>query len=117
MSQQAMQDSCAKAGINPNITPVVVDLAAGAGREHYMVNVCPTILACRAKTKSYWISNLKRPFVLEELLKLQGFLDPARIGSGILAVPQGELRFMIGNAMTCTVLEAILRQLLASLEL
>ena len=108
-SVKAMRVFCASRHVDPARVPVIVDLAAGRSREGIHVDIAPTILANRAKSRSLWITNLNRPLCSQDYLMLQGFEGCIqRLAPGIASISPAELGEMLGNAMTYTVLEAIM---------
>ncbi len=94
----------------PNQTECIVDLQAGKGRELCVIDEFPTILAGRAESQAYYATKLQRRVTIRELMRLQG-VELARFKlDGVSATAVGR---MAGNAMSCNVVEEILKQLLA----
>ena len=95
---------------------IIVDIGGGASQTaHYTVNEFPTITATRAVSFAFWVADLGRRVTLEELMLLQGF-DPAMFeGRAAAKVTDARLAHMIGNAMSCNVLERLLPCVLDSI--
>ena len=101
-------------GIVPQRTDCIIDLAAGKGRDHFTIDKFPTILACRASSRSYYATRLQRRVTLGEMMRLQG-MDPGRLKlDGVSDTAVGK---MIGNAMSCNVMKAICKSCLACADL
>lgn len=90
----------------------VVDLGAGRGnrlcRDHF-----PTLTATRCKRLDYWSPNLRRRFSLKELARAQG----ASAKMNMESVSKTAMGHIIGNAMSITVVQALLRSGLQALGL
>ena len=96
-------------GYNVKNTTAVVDFASS--RLNVMVEQSPCLTASRGADGGHWLVRHGRQMSRDEMLRVQGF-DPYLVQThGI-----GDRKFgaAIGNAMTQTVVEELLRNLLAS---
>lgn len=93
-------------------TDSIADL--GASRLKVMHDVCPCLLATRTGDQAYWSLRRLRPLKLTELIKLQGF-QPAWFDNADAVISDRQLGNALGNAITATILERVLRQLFISM--
>lgn len=98
--------SAVRKGVELKDSRVVVDIGASKGFAHYAVDAFPTITSTRATMRSWWIADLGRRPTLAELAMLQGF-EIKDIDYKAAKVSEKRLLHMIGNAMSCNVLERL----------
>ena len=73
-----------------------------------MHDLCPAISCARAAARSYWLVSEGRRLTILELLRLQGFSEK---DLPILErMSERQVGLMVGDAMTVTVLSAVLRE-------
>ena len=89
----------------------VVDAQAGINFKHATQNYVPCITASRSKRGGFLLLRQRRWMTTAELGKCQGFDISVLNTKG---VPETELRMMIGNSMTKSVLDRTLPRLLYS---
>ena len=98
---------CAK-GVNPYMTPVVVDVMASVGRfESFQIDASPCLTRSRASQFGYWCSTKGGFLDTRDMSLLQGF-DESCIdwrGAGVSAYQFGAC---IGNTMSVNVLRLLL---------
>lgn len=101
-------------GLSPELVDAVVDIGGGRAKGHLMIGSCPTITATRAQSEDYWLTSARRRLSQKELFRLQGFKDEEVDFSGLSMQQVGKL---VGNAMTVTVLAALIQEGLSACEL
>ena len=108
--------SAASCGVELKTSRIIVDIGGTSQFAHYTVDEFPTITAERAMLLfAYWVADLGRRVTLDELMLLQGF-DPAMFeGRKEAKVTDARLAHMVGNAMSCNVLERLLPCVLDSI--
>lgn len=99
----------AKRGIDPCTRHCIVDVGSGRGKATYMIDMCPTITKSRGGSCGFYDTKRSTRLSVQELLRLQG-TDPAMFDFS--CVSRAQLGGMAGNAMTVSVVRALLRQLL-----
>ena len=81
---------------------------------HYTENYIPTITATRGGARAYYSTFCKRRLTVTELMRLQG-MSPERYPGFGKALSNHQAGHLVGNAMSITVVTAVLQQtLLAS---
>ena len=98
-------------GVNPFITPVVVDIGASPGWTTMQINKCPTITHGRAATNGYWVSTKGARIDTDELAMLQGF-DPCDVDWQGAAASRSAYAGCLGNAQSLNVVTAVLPHLM-----
>ena len=107
--------SAASCGVELKTSRIIVDIGGTSQFAHYTVDEFPTITATRAVSFAFWVADLGRRVTLDELMLLQGF-DPAMFeGRKEAKVTDARLAHMVGNAMSCNVLERLLPRVLDSI--
>jgi len=91
---------------------IVADL--GARTVKVMHDVCPCLTASRAGDSAVWTIKRCRPLSITELMRIQGF-DPVWLRGYEDAMSHRQMGTALGNAMTATVLQRILRQVFLAL--
>ncbi len=94
---------------------LVVDVGCSKKHLSYMVDRFPTITATRASTFGYWIVDLGRQATLRDFFLLQG-IQPGTIPYTAANVGERRVAHMLGNSMSCNVLERLLPRVLAMVK-
>jgi site-specific DNA-cytosine methylase len=102
-----LKEAAAKIGRSGMKVCVAIDI--DSSKPNYMVEKSPCLTASRGSTRGYYLTNKQRKMTNSELLRIQG-MNPAIAKCSV--VSRSQLGEAIGNAMTQTVLEAILKALL-----
>ena len=97
-------------GHNPKVELFGIDI--GSSKPHGMFQRLPCLTASRCSSGGHYLSNQGRKTSVSEMLRAQGF-DPKKVDTTLMS--PARLGEAIGNAMTQTVLEAILAKLLPSM--
>lgn len=106
--------AAATCGVQLKNSRIIVDIGGTSQFAHYTVDEFPTITATRAVSFAFWVADLGRRVTLDELVMLQGF-DPASFATRKDAkITDARLAHMVGNAMSCNVLERLLPRVLDS---
>ena len=103
--------SAAEAGVDLSKSRIIVDIGCSSDFAQYMVNRFPTITAARSRNLAWWVADIGRRVKLEEIMLLQGF-NPKDIPYVAAQVSEQRVAHMVGNAMSCCVLERLLPKVL-----
>ena len=93
---------------------LIVDIGCSIKFRHFSLDRFPTITAGRGAGLGWWIVDLGRQCVVEDLLRLQG-IPENRYDYSAAGVTPHRLGFMRGNAMSCNVLERLLPNVLKAI--
>jgi site-specific DNA-cytosine methylase len=98
--------------IDPRRTWAIIDVGTGRPGKlrPFHVHHCPCITKTRAKAGDFYCTRLQRKLDNSEMAALQGFRS-GEVDFGRLS--RNQAGALIGNAMTVTVLESLLREGLA----
>ena len=86
----------------------------GSSYKKFMVDVCPCLTASRTGDQAYFSVKRMRPATMEELMKLQG-MQPEWLPGWETVVSHRQMGKLVGNAMTVTLMERIMRKVFLSL--
>lgn len=103
------------AGVDPAKASVVIDIGSGRGLV-MMHDLCPTITKTRGSRCDYFMTKVMRKMTIGELCKLQG-LDLVKMKVKHDCVSETALGSLAGNAMTISVLAAVISECLLSVNL
>lgn len=109
MAAKTIQHIRVSSTIDPFKTHCIVDVGSGFGNKSYMVGKCPTITKARGSTLGYYDTKRNTRLSVTEMLRLQG-TDPHMFD--FTCVSRSQLGAMAGNAMTVSLIKALLKQLL-----
>ncbi len=99
--------------IDADKTFAAVDIGASQRRSYYMIDCLPCLTASRGRSGGHFVTRPGRMLTVQEMLLAQG-MDPKSVQwRGILS--KAGIGHAIGNAMTQTVVEELLAQLLPSM--
>ena len=98
---------CARQGINPFVTPVVVDIGSSVKFRTFRVGCSPCITYTRGSQMAYWCSTTGGRLTSKDLDKLQGF-QPGDVDWKAAGVTEKNYCGMLGNAQSLNVLKALL---------
>ena len=102
---------CVAKGINPFITPVVIDAGSSTKYASFQVNRSPTLTGARAGSLGYWCSTKGGPLTAEDCARLQGFdLDDLHYEAAGLSPNQ--FAGCMGQANSFTVMRALIPMLM-----
>jgi len=106
-------------GHDVNKVDAIIDLYHGRGDDavNYQINMMPTITASRAANRAYYSTKRRRRLSVSELLRCQGF--DKRVGMDKIkfaGLSDFSIGKMAGNAMSATVLQAVMLGALKSLK-
>jgi hypothetical protein len=94
---------------------IAVDTSASPSRPQCTLGYLPCITKSRGSTGGFWVTCLRRKTTVAELLSAQGFPVEWVPWEGHMS--RAQIGGSVGNAMTVSTLEALLRILLPSVGL
>ena len=98
-------------GLKPEETPMAIDL--GGGTVQLKHNRFPTLTVARCSNRSYWSTEMKRKFKMEELMRGQG-CNPDSLDVAMLSErARGRL---VGNAIAVPVFRQIPNNIMIGLS-
>ena len=97
-------------GHNPKVDLFGIDI--GSSKPAGMFEGLPCLTAARGYSGGHYLSNQGRKTTIAEMLRAQGF-NPETVDTTLMS--KARLGEAVGNAMTLTVIEAILGNLLPSM--
>ena len=86
---------------------IVVDVGCTDQFAHHMVDCFPTITARRGSELNYWIVDMGRRVTVTDFMLLQG-VSPDSYPMDKVGVSDKRMGHMLGNAMSCNILERLL---------
>ena len=92
----------------------IVDIGAGRARANVMLDCVPTITKNRGSARDYYDTLLGRRLSLTELMRCQG-AEPSLLKFGSAVLSARAMGGIVGNAMSVSVVAALLEQILKSL--
>ena len=107
--------AAAASGVSLRDSRIIVDIGGTSQFAHYTVDEFPTITATRATSFDFWVADLGRRVKVEELMLLQGFTPNTFKTRKDAKVTDARLAHMLGNGMSCNVLERLLPNVLTSI--
>ena len=109
LCKAAYKKVCKKKGVDPRVTPVMVDIDCSERFATHGVNIARTLTKTRGQNGGPWVSSRGRRVTLHEMMRLQGFAKKD--------IPQAELNLsdhqiggMVGNAVSVHTMGAILSE-------
>jgi site-specific DNA-cytosine methylase len=112
VTQAIMKASSGPGGVNPYVTPIVVDQGASEKFAGSQINRSPTLTFSRAKQFGYWATTKGGTLDLEEMIQIQGFPKTLASDAKRLGIPGRKLAGMIGNAQTLPLVSDLLPHVL-----
>ena len=107
--------SAAASGVKLTDSRIIVDIGGTSQFAHYTVDEFPTITATRATSFDFWVADLGRRVKLDELMLLQGFTTNTFQDRKKAKVTDARQAHMLGNGMSCNVLERLFPNVLSSI--
>ena len=103
-------------GINPFMTPVVIDVGCSPKFRHFRVDASPCITKQRGAAAAYWCSTKGGRLTITELGRLQGFEDH-EVWWRDVGLSEQQFGGMLGNAQSLCVVDALLPHVLYAAKL
>lgn len=110
----AAYEKCQAKGMNPFMTPVVVDIGCSTEWQHSRINGSPCLTRSRSSSFGYWCSTKGGRLATADMSRLMGFEEIDWRGAGVTA---GQYAGCLGNAMAVNVLKELLPNLLFKAKL
>ena len=106
-------DKCCHKGENPMAEEYIVDI--GGSKMQMKKNEAPCLTSARASQEAFWSTKRNRELRMSEMGRLQGVeIDLAFPNWRCLISPR-QMGFIIGNAMTVTLMQRVTRRVLLSM--
>ena len=106
-------DKIMKKGINPFITPVVINSGASSAHAHASVETIMTLTKSECKKRAYWCSTKGGFMNVDELALCQG-IPRGLVPRVDLGISDGQFGALIGNGMSLPILLVLIPQLLVA---
>ena len=100
---------CYKKGVNPFVTPIIIDVNSSPGWSSFGINECPCLTRSRCTQQGYWCSTKGGLLDVMEMAAFQGLVKVDWMGAG---VSESQFGACVGNAMSNHVLRHLLPKVL-----